>query len=86
MEWLTDTPSPTVLSDPHNVWMESNTRRKELFKSICQKTVYRFIHFQFNETPNDSITDLVQAYGMQLLDVGRFYLKFSDAVKEENGD
>ncbi len=85
MDSLTGTPSPAVLSDPQNMWMETNTRRKEVFKAICEKIVDRFIHFQFNKTDTES-TDKVHKYGKQMLSLGCFYLEYSDAIQEGDGD
>ena len=48
MDSLTDTPSTGVISDPHNVWMESSEHRKYVLKDICQRIVKQFIHFEFH--------------------------------------
>ena len=71
MNSLPDTPSPTVLSDPHNMWMERDIHRKAVLKAICQKIVKQFTHFSFNETGPTS-TDNVQMYSRQLLSLGCF--------------
>lgn len=85
MNSLPDTPSPTVLSDPHNMWMETDVRRKAVLKAICQKIVKQFTHFSFSETGATS-PDHVQMYSRQLLSLGCFYLEYCDAIQEGDGD
>ncbi len=84
MDSLTGT-SPAAHSDPQNMWMETNKCRKEVFKAICEKIVDCLIHFQFNKTDTES-TDKVHKYGKQMLSLGCFYLEYSDAIQEGDGD
>ena len=44
---LTDQPPSTgVISDPHNVWIESSEHHKYMLKEICQRIVKQSIYFR----------------------------------------
>ena len=82
---LTNTPSTGVISVPHNVWMELSERQKFMLKNLCQRIVNQFVFFQFHEKGSVS-TDLVHMYSKQLLGLGCFFLEYSDAMQEGDGD
>ena len=85
MKSLSDTPSSTVLSDLHNVWIETDEHRKAVLKAICQKVVIQFIHFRFTEAGVNA-TDLVHTYSERLLNLRCVYLEYSNAIREGDGD
>ena len=85
MNSLDDTPLLPLLqtklqTEPHNLWMLTDSERKEVLKHITEKIVDRFISFQFHTDVHKS-TDHVQEYGMQFLSLGCFYLEYSDAIR-----
>ena len=89
MNSLDDTPLLPLLqtelqTEPHNLWMLTDSERKEVLKHITEKIVDRFISFQFHTDVHKS-TDHVQEYGMQFLSLGCFYLEYSDAIREGDG-
>ena len=79
-------PSLAVLqSDPHSMWMQTDTERKQVLKCITEKIIEHSIHFQFNMEEKKS-TDWVHEYGKQMLSLGCFYLEYSDAIHKGDGD
>ena len=86
MTSLSDTPVlPVLQTEPHNLWMLTDSERKEVLQGITEQIVDRFIHFQFHTDVHKS-TDHVHEYGKQLLSLGCFYLEYSDAIREGDGD
>ena len=82
MNSLDDTPLlPLLQTEPHNLWMLTDSERKEVLKHITEK----FIYFRFHTDVHKS-TDHVFEYGKQLLSLGCFYLEYSDAICEGDGD
>ena len=66
--------------------MENEQYREEVLKSVSLSIVDS-LNFQFNtKSKNLESTDKVKSYDMQLLSLGCFYLEFSDAIREGDGD
>ena len=84
MESLTHNPLPTVI--PGDIWTETDIRRREEFKGACEEIVKPLIHFEFGKTDQQMVTDEVHEYSMQLLSLGCFYLEYSDAIQEGDGN
>ena len=80
---LTDTPHEAVLPNAENICMMSNNERKSLLFEVCKK-VCNYISVKY-DTASGTI-DNVHEYGKQLLSIGCFYIEFSDAIKEGDGD
>ena len=90
MTSLNDTPLLSLLqsefdTEPQNLWMLTDSERKEVLKRITEKIVDRFISFQFH-TNVHKCTDDVHEYSKQLLGLGCFYMEYSDAIREGDGD
>ena len=86
MTSLNDTPSADVISNPQNLWMQSADHRKAVLDKICQQVVDSFVDFSFGQTSCNNDTDKVKEYGIQLLGIGCFYLEFTDAIREGDGN
>ena len=86
MNSLNDTPClPLYQAEPHNVWMLSDSERREILNSTTEKIVDCFIDFTFNAGVN-KYTDRVHEYGCQFLSLGCFYLEYADVIREGDGD
>lgn len=72
-------------AEPQNLWMLTNSEQKQVLGCITKKIVESCIHFQFHADINKS-RDNVYKYGTQLLSLGCFYLEYSDAIHEGDGD
>ena len=68
-----------------NLWMLSNSERKQVLCRIAENIVDSFVHFGYHRNTQRS-EDGVYEYGRQLLNVGLFYLEYSDAVREGDGE
>ena len=65
--------------------MLSNSERKQVLCRIAENIVDSFVHFGYHRNTQRS-EDGVYEYGRQLLSVGLFYLEYSDAVREGDGE
>ena len=54
MKSLSDTPSPSVLPDQHDLLAKTPTCRKQVLQNVCNKIVERFIDFEFNKKDEKS--------------------------------
>ena len=80
-------PSKDIIPDPTNVWMLSENERKKQLYTVCEAIVDKFVNFQYNSiTSKASHNDRVEQYALQILSLGCFYLEFSDAIKEGDGN
>ena len=59
--------------------------RKKILIDISKDIVDKYIDMTFHKTPKDS-TDKVSLYARRLLSLGCFYLEYSDAIREGDGD
>ena len=77
---------PTQTAD---MWMQDSSVRKDVIVKISQNIVTKFVDFTFWPTPeaNHSKTeDNVRLYAIQAISFGIFYLEYSDAIREGDGD
>ena len=85
MHSFPDSPSPAVIPDPHKQWLESKICQRKTLVAVCEKIVDHFVHFKFNGRDSDS-TDQIHKYTKQLLSLGCFYMEYSNAIQEGDGD
>ena len=69
------------------IWIESKEERKAQLLSIAGKIVDKFVDFSYHQDPiSHSSDDNVRKYAIQLTSLGLFYMEYSDAIKEGDGD
>lgn len=85
MTALTDTPSHEAMPDPMNLWAKTKEDRKKILTTVCESIVDQYISFKFHEVDIPS-NDQICKYSKRLLSLGCFYLNFTDAIKEGDGD
>ena len=86
MDSMQDTPSAeALLEDPASIWAKTDSDRKKLLTTICSRVFDKYVTFQYHSYDQDS-KDRVLCYSNQLLSVGLFYLEYSDAIKEGDGN
>ena len=85
MTGVTSIPSKEYVADPENLWMLPPEDRKKILIDISKDIVDKYIDMTFHRTPKDS-TDKVSLYARRLLSLGCFYLEYSDAIREGDGD
>ena len=81
------TPAPDILSQ--DTWMLSEQERKRVLKTICNSVVTKFTNFHLPVTPSDSqlnYSDQILGYAKELMSLGLFYMEYTDAVHEGDGD
>ena len=81
MKELNDKPSSSLILER----LKSADDRKVAMDEICDKVVANFICTDFNKAPQTS-KDQVKQYSLNLLSIGSFYLEFTDAIREGDGD
>ena len=86
MESLDDTPSDRHVADPENVWMLSVEERQDLIQTVSIKIVDMFVDMTFNDNEDCLTTDKANLYSRRLLGLGLFYLEYSDAIREGDGE
>ena len=79
------TPSSPLFPNLADKWMDSAEHRKNVLHQISMSIV-KFANFQFNNASEYATTDGVLLYANRLLSLGSFYLEFSDAIREGDGD
>jgi len=82
-----DCPSEQYVHDSQNLWTKNLVERQEELKKICELVYEKYISFQYNG--NDCVqdeNDQVFSYSLQLLRFGCFFMEFSDAIREGDGD
>ena len=85
MKSTNDSPSEDVLPNAQQLWMQSADERKAVLNKVSQQVVDSFIDFSFYQVWHRNDTDKVADYGKQLLGLGCFYLEFTDAIHEGDG-
>ena len=85
MNSLHDTPSLDAVPALQDALSQTKDCRKKILISVCKAVIDKFVSFQFH-CQRSPTGDQVHAYSMQLLSVGCFYLEFSDAIREGDGD
>ena len=78
-----DTP---VLKDADQVWMKEKEERKALLDELC---MHKFISPSFGATSRNYVhlaDDGVSNYSIKLLRMGCLYLRFSDPIREGDGE
>ena len=87
VETRTSTPPDNL--KPKNISSRSPAERKATLKLYCRAIVDGFTNLQLNGTshsdPMLSYDDAVLGYAIELLTLGLLYVKFTDAVKEGDG-
>lgn len=88
MKSVKDIPSIKAIPDADNAWMKTSAERKKILNDICKELVDTFVDFSFHggNKSNDCRSDKVNEYGKKLLGLGCFYLEFSDAIREGDGN
>lgn len=76
---------PQNVPEPQNVWLLDDATRQQLLHSLCEKIVNNFIPFQFHNM-QDTSSDNVCNYFKHLLGLGLFYIEYSDAIREGDGE
>ena len=67
--------------------MASKVERREALQRISSRVVDRFVNFSFSkETMMSNTEDGVYSYGCELLSLGLFFLEYSDAIHEGDGN
>lgn len=80
-------PSSPLYPDLANDWMETAEHRKEVLDQISKDLVDKYVNFSFNSSDDvKSSEDGVFEYAKGLLSLGCFYLEYSDAIREGDGD
>lgn len=74
------------LHDPQNVWIWTSEERKAILKDISQQITDKFVDFSFATEDDITSADKVFQYAKQVLSVGLFYIEFSDAIWEGDGE
>lgn len=86
MESMDDTPSDRHVADPENVWMLSMEERQDLILTVSMKIVDMFVDTSFNAHEDYLYSDRANVYSRRLLSLGLFYLEYSDAIREGDGE
>ena len=86
MKSTKEVPSDVVITDPENVWMQTAEERKAILKDICLMIVNEFVDFSFPTEESFTTDDKVFQYAKQVLSLGLFYIEFSDAIREGDGE
>jgi len=86
METLEDTPSESHIADPENVWMLPMEERKTLLLTIATSIVDQYVDMSFHVDEDYTYIDKVNLYARRLLSLGCFYMEYSDAIREGDGD
>ena len=86
MESLDDTPSDRHVADAENVWMLSVEERQDLIQTVAIKIVDMFVDMTFIDNEDCLNTDKANLYSRCLLGLGLFYLEYSDAIREGDGE
>ena len=86
MTSLSCTPSEKVLPDGASLWTKNKEERKSALDGLAKQVIDKFICFRYNNSKNKSAGDKVYQYHTRLLSLGLFYLEYSDAIKEGDGN
>ena len=79
-------PAETCIADPVNVWMLSKGERRKLLQIVATSIAEKFVDTNFHSYEDPAHTDKVNLHARHLLALGCFYLEFSDAIREGDGD
>ena len=85
MESLDDDPSVNVLPNANTLWTESHEKRANALEEICGSIIDKLVSFRFNNDTIQRTGDRVYDYTKKLASLGFFYLEFSDAIREGDG-
>ena len=84
---LSANPSEKVLPDGASLWTEGKEERKAALDALARQVVNKFVAFRYNSSSKDqSLGDKVFQYHTRLLSLGLFYMEYSDAIKEGDGN
>ena len=86
MESLDDIPLNRYMVDPENLWMHSADKRQDLIEEVAKKTVEMFVDMSFQNHEDCIYTDKANLYSRCLLSRGLFYVEYSDAIREGDGE
>ena len=76
--------------DTEEMWLKTKEERKEMLLSIASQVVDKYVDFSYHgphtEEPSQPSSDKVNKYATQLLSLGLFYMEYSDAIRESDGN
>ena len=86
MDSLAAVPSSPLI--PSDLWLQSADERHSTLMLACHAVVEKFVDFNFLLSPGKASkpTDKVFVYACQTLSLGLFYMEFSDAIREGDGN
>ena len=85
MESLDDDPSDDVIPNASILWTESNEKRAQALEEICSGIIDKVVSFSFADNIAVQSNDQIFDYNRKLISLGFFYLKFSDPIREDDG-
>ena len=83
---LSANPSENVLPDGASLWTEGKEKRKAALDTLARQVVNKFVTFRYNSLKDRSLGDKVFQYHTRLLSLGLFYVEYSDAIREGDGN
>lgn len=85
MTSVSETPNSPLIPRAYAVWSQPEEQRRDILHTVSTKIVDSFLDLSYNSGENKQ-TDQLNLYTKRLLSLGCFYLEFSDAIKEGDGD
>ena len=65
-----------------NTWMLPDKDRKKILILLCRRVVDTYTNFKFDiQSPPEPSDDHINAYAVEVMSLGLFYLSFKDAIK-----
>ena len=66
-------------------WMNTAEEREACLEEVCGRIINKFVDFTFHKLPTEC-EDQVFRYAVEIMSIGCFYLEFSDAIREGDGN
>ena len=71
--------------DLTEIWMNSDEDREKTLSGICNNIMEKYLKFSHN-MPRMSSDDKKLEYAIQIISMGCFYMEYSDAIREGDGE
>ena len=88
MEDVNSVPSKIYVADPENLWMLTAEERKKLLLTVSMDIFDNYMDISFHKTLTDDpkSADQVHIYAKRIFSLGCFYMEYSDAIREGDGN